>query len=259
MRSSRRWPRGAAAAVGAAVTLLASGAALWGAAAQATAAQAAAAEASTPVAVVDSDPGKLIDTAAQAMLQELDAHRADYRHDPARLNGLVDRILLPHFDTEYSARLVLGRHWAAASDEQRRRFVDTFYHSLLANYGTALLDYTGDRLKVLPYTGDAAASSATVRTEVRKNDGSTVAVNYSLHRTAKGWMAWDVVIEGISYVKSFRDDFGPEIDQNGLDSLIARLEKQAEGGKPPASGRPEGSARSAAKADGKSDGRGLSR
>jgi phospholipid transport system substrate-binding protein len=182
-----------------------------------------------PVVIVDTDPGQLIDSVAQAMLQDLDAHRADYRQDPARINTLVDRVLLPHFDTDYSARLVLGKHWNTATAEQRQRFVDAFYHSLLNNYGAALLDFTADRLKVLPYKGDAAATSATVRTQVRKNDGTTVAVNYSLHRTARGWMAWDVAIEGISYVKSFRDDFGAEIDERGLDALLARLEKQGGG------------------------------
>ena len=179
-----------------------------------------------PVGVVDTDPGQLIETAAQAMLRELDAHRAEYRKNPTKVNALVDRILLPHFDTSYSARLVLGRHWNTATAEQRQRFVDSFYHSLLNNYGAALLDFTADRLKVLPYKGDAAAVNATVRTQVRKSDGGGVAVNYSLHRTEKGWMAWDVIIEGISYVKSFRDDFSTEIEAKGVDALIARLEKQ---------------------------------
>jgi phospholipid transport system substrate-binding protein len=191
---------------------------------------AASAADAAPVAVVATDPGQLIDSIAQAMLRELDAHRADFRQDPARVNALVDRVLLPHFDTDYSARLVLGKHWKSSTAEQRQRFVEAFYHSLLNNYGKALLDFTADRLKVLPYKGDPAATSATVRTQVRKNDGTIVAVNYSLHRTAAGWMAWDVVIEGISYVKSFRDDFGAEIDERGVDSLIARLEKR-DGGK----------------------------
>jgi phospholipid transport system substrate-binding protein len=184
------------------------------------------APAGTPVAVVDTDPGQLIDTAAKAMLSDLDAHRADYRKDPVKINALVDRVLLPHFDTEYSARLVLGKHWSTSTPEQRQRFIGSFYHSLLNNYGTALLDFTGDRLKVFPYKGEPGATTATVRTLVRKDDGNTVDVNYSLHRTDKGWMAWDVIIEGISYVKSFRDDFGAEIDQKGVDSLIERLEKQ---------------------------------
>jgi phospholipid transport system substrate-binding protein len=191
----------------------------------------AAAPAAAPVAVVDTDPGQLIDTAAKAMLSDLDAHRAEYRKDPAKINALVDRVLLPHFDTEYSGRLVLGKHWNTATPEQRQRFVTAFYHALLKSYGTALLDFTGDRLKVFPYKGEPAATSATVRTVVRKDDGNTVAVNYSLHRTDKGWMAWDVIIEGISYVKSFRDDFGAEIDQKGVDGLITRLEQQQNGAK----------------------------
>lgn len=187
------------------------------------------APASAAVTVVDSDPGRLIETVAQAILRELDTHRAEYRQDPAKMSALVDRVLLPHFDTDYSGRLVLGRHWNNSSPEQRQRFVAAFYHALLNNYGTALLDFTGERLKVLPYKGDAAATKATVRTQVRKNDGTLVAVNYSLHRTAKGWMAWDVIIEGISYVKSFRDDFSAEIESRGVDALIGRLEKQSDG------------------------------
>jgi phospholipid transport system substrate-binding protein len=228
MRIDRATVRGAAAglALGLAV-LLASGAAGEAVAGASSMPDSAAA----PAAVDDTDPGQLIDTAAKAMLSDLDAHRAEYRKDPAKINALVDRILLPHFDTDYSARLVLGRHWAAATPEQRQRFVDGFYHSLLNNYGTALLDFTGDRLKVFPYKGEPGATNATVRTQVRKDDGSTVAVNYSLHHTDKGWMAWDVIIEGISYVKSFRDDFGAEIEAKGVDALIERLEKQKKGAK----------------------------
>jgi phospholipid transport system substrate-binding protein len=171
-----------------------------------------------------SGPGQLIQTAASAMLQGLDAHRAEYRKDPSKMHLLVDQVLLPHFDTEYAGRLVLGRHWSTASEEQRRRFVQAFYKSLLSNYSDALLDFTADRLKVLPYTGDPSTPNATVRTQVRRSDGTQVSVNYSLHKTDQGWKAWDVIIEGISYVKSFRDDFGAEIDQQGLDTVIHRLE-----------------------------------
>jgi phospholipid transport system substrate-binding protein len=188
--------------------------------------------ASAPAAVTDgvaaqvdtSDPAKLVQTAAGAILKELDAHRADYKANPGKVHALVDQVLLPHFDTDYSARLVLGHHWNETNDDQRKRFVTAFYHSLLNNYGDALVDFTGDKLKVLPFTGDASAKDATVRTTVKKSDGSTVAVDYRLHQTDGGWKAWDVVIEGISYVKSFRDDFDPEISQKGIDEVIKRLE-----------------------------------
>jgi phospholipid transport system substrate-binding protein len=178
-----------------------------------------------------SGPSQLIESAANIMLQEISTRRAEFRRDPVKLYALVDDVLLPYFDVDYAARLVLGRHWTNASPEQRRRFIDAFYKSLLNNYGDALVEFTGDRIKVLPYRGDPAAKTATVRTTVRRSSGETVPVNYSLRLTEQGWKAWDVVIEGISYVRSFREDFGAEIDQKGLDAVIERLEAKR-GGKP---------------------------
>ena len=171
-------------------------------------------------------PQQLVENSAKNMLQELDANRAMYRADPAKLDALVGNVLLPNFDTEYSARLVLGQSWRTATPEQRKRFVDAFYHSLLRNYGAALIDFTGDRFVVLPYKGEASDTTATVRTEVKKSAGDKVPVNFSLRKTPDGWKAWDVVIEGISYVKSFRTDFASEIQQKGLDDVINRLEKE---------------------------------
>jgi phospholipid transport system substrate-binding protein len=169
-------------------------------------------------------PKELIEQTAQKMLDELDKNRAAYRKDPAKVRALVDRVLLPHFDTQYAARLVLGRHWKTADPQQRERFIKAFYDSMLDNYGNALSEFTGDRLRVLPVTVAPEAERATVRTEVRRDNGTRIPVNYSLRKTPQGWKAWDVSIEGISYVKSFREDFGSEIDQKGLDAVIRRLE-----------------------------------
>jgi phospholipid transport system substrate-binding protein len=171
-----------------------------------------------------SAPAKLIQTAASAMLKDLDSHRAEYKANPGKVHGLVDQVLLPHFDSAYSARLVLGKHWRDANDDQRKRFVDAFYRSLLNNYGDALVDFTADKLQVLPYNGDPKADNATVKTKVKRSDGSSVAVDYALHKTDDGWKAWDVIIEGISYVRSFREDFDSEIDSKGIDEVIKRLQ-----------------------------------
>ncbi|MBM4219633.1 MAG: ABC transporter substrate-binding protein [Gammaproteobacteria bacterium] len=169
-------------------------------------------------------PQELIDVTARRLLEALDADRELARKDPARVRQLVDQILLPHFDTDYSARLVLGRHWRTATPEQRQRFIDAFYQSQLRNYGSALADFTADRLAVLPFRGDLSSGQAMVRTEVKRSNGQRVPVNYSLHATPQGWKAWDVTIEGISYVRNFRNDVGAEVDQAGLESVIKRLE-----------------------------------
>ena len=183
-------------------------------------------------------PQELVENSAKRMLVELDANRAMYQKDPAKLDALVANVLLPNFDTEYAARLVLGQNWRTATPEQRKRFIDAFYHSLLHNYGAALVDFTADRFVILPYKGEGTDSMATVRTEVKRSSGDRVPVNFSLRKTDGVWKAWDVVIEGISYVKSFRTDFGSEIQQKGLDEVINRLEA---GGKPAPVGAPAGS------------------
>ena len=81
------------------------------------------------------------------------------------------------------------------------------------------------------------ARTRTVRTEVKRNNGDRVSVNYYMLKTPEGWKAWDVVIDGISYVNSYRDDFGEQIEQQGLDSVIKRLES---GEKPSAIGKQSG-------------------
>jgi phospholipid transport system substrate-binding protein len=176
-------------------------------------------------------PQELVEQSAKRMLTELDANRAMYVKDPAKLDNLVGTILLPDFDTEYAARLVLGQNWRSATDDQRKRFVDAFYHSLLRNYGAALVDFTADRFIIMPYKGDPGATNATVHTQVKRATGEKVPVDFTLHKTDAGWKAWDVVIEGISYVKSFRTDFGSEVQQKGLDEVIHRLETEGKAGK----------------------------
>jgi len=170
-------------------------------------------------------PSDLIQSAAQRTLNEMQSNRDAYRKDPSKLRPLVDKYLLPHFDTEYAARLVLGQYWRTASHEQRKRFIDAFYQSLLTTYGSALIELTPDRLTVFPTTVDPSADHATVRTEVAGYNADRIAMNYSMHKTPEGWKAYDVSVDGISYIKSYREDFGAQIQQLGLDSLIAHLEE----------------------------------
>jgi phospholipid transport system substrate-binding protein len=189
---------------------------------------------------VTTAPDKLVEASAKQLLEDISANRDTYRKDPIKLRQAVDKYLLPNFDSEYAARLVLGKNWRTASAQQRKDFVDAFYQSMISNYGHYLIDFTTDRLKIMPYTGKPEDTSATIRTEVRKDDGTKVPVNYTMRKTDKGWKAWDVTIEGISYVKSFRTDFGSEIEEKGLDSVIQRLREGQAPAKPSAAAKKSG-------------------
>jgi phospholipid transport system substrate-binding protein len=182
-------------------------------------------------AVDASGPSQLIESSANTLLKGIDARRAEFRKDPTGLYELVANTLLPHFDTPYAAQLVLGKHWRAASEDQRKRFVEAFYQSLLYTYGDAMIDFTADRIKVLPTKVAPTDERATVRTEIKRSNGTKVPVNYSLRKVNGEWKAWDVVIEGISYVKSYREDYGAQVDQQGMDAVIQRLESRAQSAK----------------------------
>lgn len=176
-------------------------------------------------------PDQVVKSVAGDLLADLNKNRDQYRKDPAQLHKLIDKYFLTNFDTEYAAKRVLAKHWREATPDQRQRFIDAFYQSLVNNYGEAILDFTADRLNILPYKDDASdPKNATVRSEIRRNNGTMVPVNYTLHKTDQGWKAWDVVIEGVSYVKSFQTDFASEIDQKGIDAVIKRLQDQVKSG-----------------------------
>ena len=194
-------------------------------------AAAAPAAPAAPAAVDSSGPSQLIESSANVLLSGIDKRRAEFRKDPTGLYQLVEQTLLPNFDTPYSAQLVLGQHWRSATPEQRDRFVKAFYQSLLYTYGDAMIDFTGDRLKVLPTKVSDTDTKATVRTEIKRSNGQKIPVSYSMRKVDGKWKAWDVVIEGISYVRSYKEDYGAEVAQKGLDAVIARLEAKAQSAK----------------------------
>jgi len=181
----------------------------------------------TPTQVDASGPSQLIESSANILLTGIDKNRDQFRKDPTGLYALVEQTLLPNFDTPYAAQLVLGTNWRNATPDQRKRFVDAFYKSLLYTYGDAMIDFTGDRLKVFPTKVTPEDTRATVRTEIKRSNGTKVAVNYTLRKTNGQWKAWDVVIDGISYVKSYREDYGAQVQQQGLDAVIKSLEDKA--------------------------------
>ncbi len=188
----------------------------------AVAAQAAAAP--EQAAPAWEQPSQVIETAVQQVLSALNGHRTEYREHPAKVARLVDQYVLPHVDTELAARLVLGQYWRKATPEQQQRFVKAFYHSMMVNYGSALADFRSNMLKVYPTNLSRGTTFATVRTEVTQTNGTRHSVDYLMHMTPRGWQAFDVHVDGVSYVKSYREDFGAQIEQQGIDPVIKRLE-----------------------------------
>jgi phospholipid transport system substrate-binding protein len=170
-------------------------------------------------------PDALVRDTAQRVLAALDGRRDELQAYPEQVQEIVDRLLLPHFDLDYAGRVVLGQHGRTATPEQRKRFVEAFYRSLVRTYAAGLLEFTTDTMRVLPWRGEPDAERTRVRTEVVLDDGTKVPVDYSLRRTDAGWKVYDVAVEGISYVTNYRKMVTAEISRKGIDGLIAQLEQ----------------------------------
>ncbi|MEO6967393.1 MAG: ABC transporter substrate-binding protein [Rhodanobacteraceae bacterium] len=190
-------------------------------AAFACAAPAFADQASSPTAT----PQQVVQGIADDLGRALDGHRDELRKDPDRLIKVIDGILLPHFDVDYASLLVLGTHARQATPDQRERFSRAFYNSITHRYAEGLLNYTKGRVKVLPAEGDLNPRRSIVRTQVMLNDGKSLSVDYAFRKTASGdWKAYDVIIEGISYITNYRNQVDAEIQKEGIEGLIKHLQ-----------------------------------
>ena len=153
--------------------------------------------------------------------------RDELRKDREALLKAIDDIVLPHFDIDYASILVLGQNARAATPEQRARFAKAMYNSITHRYAEGLLKYTEGRVKVLPLQGELNDKRTLVRTQVVLDDGKVVPVDYAFRKTRDGdWKAYDVIIEGISYVTNYRNQVDAEIKKTSIDALNTRLETQ---------------------------------
>jgi len=170
-------------------------------------------------------PEQIIQSIADQLATAIDGHRDELKQNQDKLISIIDEVLLPHFDIDYASILVLGQHAREATPAQRERFAKAFYNSITHRYAEGLLDYTRGRVKVLPFSGDLNDKRTVVRTQVVMDDGKLVSIDYAFRKSRTGdWKAYDVIIEGISYVTNYRNQVDAEIRKSSIDQLISSLE-----------------------------------
>ncbi len=182
---------------------------------------------SSPAQAVEA-PDVLVKNTTEKMLAAMDAKSKDLEEDPTLIYGLVSDIVLPHFDFVRMSRSVLAKNWKSASREQKLGFVRAFRDLMVRTYAVALLEYTDQKIHVLPVKMKAGDKNVTVRMEVLQNGKPPVIINYRLGLKKKGWKVYDITVDGVSLIANYRTSFAAEIKQQGLDALIARLEKRNE-------------------------------
>lgn len=172
----------------------------------------------------EKGPVAVVRDASQQILNALEKNADKLNKDPQLAEKLVKKDLLPHWDFDYTSRLVLGMAWRNATPQQRKEFEEAFLHYLTATYAKGVSGFHGAKVQVLPFRGDTSKQFVTVQTRVEAENHKPVDVDYVLHKTKDGWKAFDVKIAGVSYVQTYRNEFQSEVHRTSLAALIKRLQ-----------------------------------
>ncbi len=166
----------------------------------------------------------LVKNTTDRMLAALKDRKAELDASPQIIYGLVDEIVLPHFDFERITGSAMGRYWRDASTEQRQALINAFRQMLVRTYARALLTYSGQEIRMLPLRPGKRPEQVTVRTQVNEAGGPDIPIDYQLYLKDDAWKVFDISIDGVSLVANYRSSFAAQIRRNGINGLIQALE-----------------------------------
>jgi len=169
-------------------------------------------------------PEELVKKVTAEVLDTIKSDKELAAGDRQKALKLAEQKVLPLIDFEEAAKLATGRAWAQATPEQRKKIVTEFRAMLVRVYSNAIGPYGGQTIKVAPVRMKPDDTEATVHNQfIRPGGGKPVGFDYSMHKTAQGWKIYDIVVEGVSLVLTYRSEFDAVVKQDGIDGLIKRL------------------------------------
>lgn len=173
---------------------------------------------------------RLVRESTSEMLEVLRADAADGEIDLDAIRARLNELILPHLDFVTMTKLAVGRDWLQADREQRRALVEQFRKLLLRTYTRSLREYNDQRLEFLPLQPGPQDDRVTVRSEViQSGGGSRIPVDYSLRHHDGRWQVYDITVDGVSLVTTYRSSFSDIVGREGIGGLIAHLrQKNAE-------------------------------
>jgi len=184
------------------------------------------------LATPDSPKAVLEETASQ-MLDAINANRDKIKKNPQLTEDLIEKILMPHIDFITASKYVLGPTWNQASREQKIEFIRTFRTLLLRFYSSALSEYLNTHEEKLDMSlmsfqdpGKIDGNQVTVRSTVKPKTGKPVPIIYQMLKTRRGWQVFDVSVEGVSVITTYKTSFASEVQSKGIDGLIASLKER---------------------------------
>ncbi|WEJ63198.1 MlaC/ttg2D family ABC transporter substrate-binding protein [Thiomicrorhabdus lithotrophica] len=177
--------------------------------------------------ISQDDPEKMVLSVSNKVISELNENRELLESSSADVKVFAIKHVLPYIDTEKMARYVMGKYWRVATDLQKQAFVDAFTNTMIRSYSQSLLKLRIESVEV-EKAREEKPGRVTVASKVTQSDGNKSDVIYRvyLNKSTKKWMLYDVAVEGISMLLSYRKAYGSDISKKGLDAVIAEMQEK---------------------------------
>lgn len=185
------------------------------------------------VAAAQETPDALVKRTTDEVLAIIKADKDLQGGNSRKVAELAEQKVLPHFDFERMTRLAVGRNWAQASDAQKQALTKEFRTLLVRTYSTSLTAYRDQTIDVKPTKMSPQDKETTVRTAVIQKGGPQIPIDYAMEKTDGGWKVYDVIIDGVSLVTTYRGSFNDNIQKGGIDGLVKTLADRNRSPEPP--------------------------
>jgi phospholipid transport system substrate-binding protein len=179
--------------------------------------------AATAALAQDIAPDALVRKSIDEVLGIVKADKELQDGNQKKLFDLIEDKVLPHFDFSRMTRLAVGRNWAQATDAQKESLTREFRTLLVRTYSTSLSQYRNQTIDVKPLKIPAQDTEVVVKTLVNQNGGPLIPIDYGMAKTDKGWKVYDVIVDGVSLVTTYRGSFNDQIQKSGIDGLVRTL------------------------------------
>ncbi len=190
----------------------------------ATPSLAAAQQKAAPAAPAKASPSQQVLDNSQRVLATIEKRRAEFTKNRFALRKFIDSEFSTMFDRDYAARQVLGRHGRGASDADVKLFADALANNLMQRYGSSLIDFNTElRVRIKSETTLPRGLGVKVSSELLRSGGEPIPVDYLMRRSGSSWKVFDVMVEGVSFVQTFRQQFDNELQRKSIRQVAADL------------------------------------
>nr|MBX2886357.1 ABC transporter substrate-binding protein [Granulosicoccus sp.] len=180
----------------------------------------------SPYSLADEHPAQvMVEEAITGMLDLFQTEEDRLKSDPEFLQSKLDELIVPHLDFDLMTKSVVKKYWRKATDSQRDELVIQFKALLMNAYSGALTEYSGESITFEPFRPASREDRAVVKSVFSQKTGEDVPVVYKL-RDKSGWTIYDIEVNNISLVTSYRSAFYQEIEKGGIEGLIATLKER---------------------------------